>query len=467
MSTFSGLNSALTALYAQRRALDLTGQNIANANTDGYSRQRVELAPVEAVSNPARWSTSRGVGDGVEIIDVTRLHNEFMTARTRAEHGLNQYLQAQSAVFANIEQTLGEPSDTGLQSQLSDYWSAWSDVANRPGDTSARTQLLARARTVTDTMHTVRQNLDNFFGSTREALDADIRVVNQTSAGIADLNSRIALAKTASMPTNELADRRDQLVLQLSELTGAQGRLKPDGSVDVSLGGNLLVQGDVVRNLSAVGSTTVDGTGVSPVKVVFQDSPSTPAEISTGKIASGLEALTKTIPDTVAGLDNVAATLISTVNAQHQQGWDIETVPPSTTPTPQQGGPFFTGTSAKDIAPAFTDPTMVAASSTSSTPYQGDNANAMADIAKDPKGADTVYRNFVVDVGIQAQTINRRAAAQQVISDDVTAAEQAESGVSLDEEMTNMLMYQRAYEAAAKVISTVDDTLDTLINMKR
>jgi flagellar hook-associated protein 1 FlgK len=468
MSTFSGLNSALTALYAQRRALDLTGQNIANANTDGYSRQRVEFAPVAAVSNPARWSTSSGVGDGVEIVDVTRLHNEFATARTRAEHGLNQYLQTQSTVYANVEQTLGEPSDTGLQSQLSDYWSAWSDVANRPGDISARTQLLARARTVTDTMHTQRQNLDSFFGSTREALEADVRVVNQTSAGIADLNDRIALAKTASMPTNELADRRDQLVLQLSELTGAQGRLKPDGSVDVSLNGNLLVQGDVVRNLTPVGSTTVDGTGASKVKVVFEDSPTTTAEITSGKIASHLEALTKTIPDAVAGLDHVAATLIDTVNTQHVKGWDIETVPPTApAPTPLPGGPFFSGTDAKDIGPAFTDPTMVAASSTPTTPYQGDNANLMADIAKDPKGADTEYRNFVVDIGIQAQTVNRRAQAQQLISDDVTAAEQAESGVSLDEEMTNMLMFQRAYEAAAKVISTVDETLDTLINMKR
>jgi flagellar hook-associated protein 1 FlgK len=471
MSTFSGLNSALTALYAQRRALDLTGQNIANANTVGYSRQRAELSPVEAVTNPARWSTSRGVGDGVEITDVTRLHNEFMTARTRAEHGLNQYLQTQSAVFANVEQTLGEPSDTGLQSQLADYWSAWSDVANRPGDMSARTQLLSRARTITDNMHTIRQNLDNFFGSTREALTADLRVVNQTSAGIADLNDRIALAKTGNMPTNELSDRRDQLVLQLSEMTGAIGRLKPDGSVDVALGGNLLVQGDAVRTLSPAGSTTVDGAGVAKVRVIFDDSPTSTAEITTGKIASHLEALTKTIPDAVTGLDKVAATLISTVNTQHEKGWDIEiippTMPPPQVPTPQQGGPFFSGTNAKDIGLAFTDPRMIAASSTPSTPYQGDNAILMGNIAKDPDSADTQYRNYVVDIGIQAQTVNRRADAQQVISDDVTAAEQAESGVSLDEEMTNMLMYQRAYEAAAKVISTVDDTLDTLINMKR
>ncbi|MDG6102045.1 flagellar hook-associated protein FlgK [Dactylosporangium aurantiacum] len=465
MSTFSGLNSALSALYAQRRALDITGQNIANVNTEGYSRQRVELSPVENVTEPARYSLSSGVGDGVRITGVTRLHNEFMTNRTRAEHGLNEYLQAQKVVYGNIEQALGEPSDTGLQSQLSDYWNAWSDVANRPGDASARTQLLARANTVAGTMRTTRANLGDLYAATREQLDADIDVVNQTTAGIADLNARIALAKVADMPTNELSDKRDQLVLRLSELTGATARQKEDGTTDVLLAGAVIVQGDTVRQLEAVGSTTVDGRTVAPPQVQFVGGPV--AAITTGRIASRLEALNKTVPDAVKGLDTVAGLLITTVNAQHAQGWDITVVPPATTPTPVRGGDFFSGTDARDIGVAINDPSKVAASSTATNPFQGDNAIAMANLAKDPNGADVTYRNFVVDIGVAAQTVNRRADAQQVISDDVSAAEQAESGVSLDEEMTNMLQFQRAYEAAAKVISVIDTTLDSLINMKR
>lgn len=465
MSTFSGLNTALSALYAQRRALDITGQNIANVNTEGYSRQRVELSPVENVTEPARYSLSSGVGDGVRITGVTRLHNEFMTNRTRAEHGLNEYLQAQKVVYGNIEQALGEPSDTGLQSQLSDYWNAWSDVANRPGDASARTQLLARANTVAGTMRTTRANLADLYAATREQLDADVDVVNQTTTGIADLNARIALAKVADMPTNELSDKRDQLVLRLSELTGATARPKEDGTTDVLLAGAVIVQGDTVRQIEAVGSTTVDGRTIAPPQVQFVGGPV--AAITTGRIASRLEALNKTVPDAVQGLDTVAGLLISTVNAQHAQGWDITVVPPATTPTPVRGGDFFSGTDARNIGVAIDDPSKVAASSTATNPFQGDNAIAMANLAKDPNGADVKYRNFVVDIGVAAQTVNRRADAQQVISDDVSAAEQAESGVSLDEEMTNMLQFQRAYEAAAKVISVVDSTLDSLINMKR
>ncbi|MFF5232002.1 flagellar hook-associated protein FlgK [Dactylosporangium sp. NPDC000521] len=465
MSTFSGLNTALSALYAQRRALDITGQNIANVNTEGYSRQRVELTPVENVTEPARYSTSSGVGDGVRITGVTRLHDEFMTNRTRAEHGLNEYLQAQKTVYANVEQALGEPSDTGLQAQLSEYWSAWSDVANRPGDTSARTQLLSRANTVAGSMRTTRANLEQLYSATREQLTADVNVVNQTTASVADLNTRIALAKVADMPTNELTDKRDQLVLRLSELTGATARPKEDGTTDVLLAGAVLVQGDTARELVASGSSAVDGRLLAPAKVTFSDG--TAVSITTGRIASRLESLTTTVPDAVAGLDRVAGLLIQSVNTQHAQGWDITVVPPATVPTPQQGGAFFSGTDARTIGVAITDPTKVAASSTSSNPFQGDNATALADLAKNPAGADVQYRNYVVDVGIAAQTVNRRADAQQVIADDVTAAEQAGSGVSLDEEMTNMLQFQRAYEAAAKVISVVDSTLDSLINMKR
>jgi flagellar hook-associated protein 1 FlgK len=465
MSTFSGLNTALSALYAQRRALDITGQNIANVNTEGYSRQRVELAPVENVTEPARYSLSSGVGDGVRITGVTRLHNEFMTARTRAEHGLNEYLQAQKTVYANVEQAIGEPSDTGLQAQLSEYWSAWADVANRPGDTSARTQLLSRANTVAGTMRTTRSNLEELYTATREQLGADVDVVNQTTASIADLNARIALAKVADMPTNELTDKRDVLVLRLSELTGATARPKEDGSADVLLAGAIIVQGDTARELVPFGSSTVDGRAAAPAKVEFSDG--TTAAITTGRIASRLEALTRTVPDAVTGLDRVAEQLINDVNTQHAKGWDITTVPPSKVPTPLPGGDFFSGTNARNIAVAIDDPQKVAASSTATNPFQGDNAIAFEVVAKDPNGADVKYRNFVVDTGIAAQTINRRADAQQVISDDVSAAEQAESGVSLDEEMTNMLQFQRAYEAAAKVISVVDSTLDSLINMKR
>src|SRR5690242_20028904 len=132
MSTFSGLSTALSALYSQRRALDVTSNNIANVNTEGYSAQRATMTEVNDVRVPAVYATGNPGPAGVEVSDVSRLHDEFLDSRTRAERGLNSYLSGQKDVYAKIEQVIGEPSDTGIQSQMSDFWSAWHDVANRP-----------------------------------------------------------------------------------------------------------------------------------------------------------------------------------------------------------------------------------------------------------------------------------------------------------------------------------------------
>src|SRR4051812_24192910 len=131
-STFSGLSTALSSLYAQRRGLDVTGNNIANANTEGYSRQRAELAAVPSVRVPAMYSTGDPGASGVEVTTVSRLHDEFLDARSRTERGLNQYLSGQKDTYARIEQIVNEPSATGVQSQIADLWSAMHDVTNRP-----------------------------------------------------------------------------------------------------------------------------------------------------------------------------------------------------------------------------------------------------------------------------------------------------------------------------------------------
>src|SRR3954451_3950853 len=120
-STFGGLNTALSALYAQRRGLDVTGQNIANANTEGYSRQRVDMRSIGGQEVPALYSVWNGAGAGVDIASVSRTRDAFLEARGRAEHGQAAYLTSQAQTFSNIESIFQEPSDTAMQSQLDDY----------------------------------------------------------------------------------------------------------------------------------------------------------------------------------------------------------------------------------------------------------------------------------------------------------------------------------------------------------
>jgi flagellar hook-associated protein 1 FlgK len=340
---------------------------------------------------------------------------------------------------------------------MAEYWSAWHDVANRPGDQAARNQLLQRGVTVANTMHSIRDGLASLWGTTREALDANVAEVNQTADAVADLNQRIMMAKVNGLPANELMDQRDQLTMKLSETTGATVRLRADGTAEVLLGGAQLVYGDDARHLEVAGSVSMAGQATTPVVVRWADNHTT-ASIGSGSISATLEALGKTLPDTATQLDTVAAAFTSAVNTQHKLGFDLAGT---------AGVDFFSGTDAATIAVAISDPDKLAASSDTTKKYDGANATALADLAKDTAGADAKYRMFVINVGVAAQTVNRRADIQQAITEDVDAAREAEAGVNIDEEMTNLVQYQRAYESAAKVMSIVDATLDTLINMVR
>jgi hypothetical protein len=154
-STFSALNTASLALYAQQRAIDVTGQNIANVNTDGYSRQRVDMQSIGGSTVPAIWSLSSQVGQGVNADQVTRIRDAFLEARAQTEHATTASLTVQSDALSSIEQTFQEPGTTGIQSMLTNVSTGWSDIHNNPTDPGARSQLLQRTQTLVAGLHTV------------------------------------------------------------------------------------------------------------------------------------------------------------------------------------------------------------------------------------------------------------------------------------------------------------------------
>jgi flagellar hook-associated protein 1 FlgK len=462
-STFSGISAALSSLYAQRRGLEVTAQNIANANTDGFSRQRLGLASVGAPSRPAIFAVGEPTGNGVATTDLTRMRDEFLEDRGRAERSTGQYLNGKQEIYSKVEGAIGEPSDTGLQSQFSEFWSAWDALANRPGDAAARAELLQRGTTLADSLQGTYDSVASLWDSTREQLDAYVTEVNTVAATVGELNESVVRTKQAGLPGNELADQRDLAVLRLAELTGGQALTKYDGSVDVLVNGSSLVAGSEVRTLVVSGAGELPNQAADPVTLTWSDTGAV-ASIPEGSVAATLEALTTILPGVTVSLDGVADSLATTVNTQHRLGFDLNGV---------AGDDFFVTpatppVTATTLRVAITDPLLVAASSfapvaPATTTLDGSNADAIARIATSVTGPDTTYRQFVVDLGIQAQSANRRAEIQNAISAAADAARTAQSGVNLDEEMTNLLTYQRAYEAASKVISVIDATLETLI----
>jgi flagellar hook-associated protein 1 FlgK len=461
-STFSGISTALSALYAQRRGLDVTGQNIANVNTEGYSRQRLDLNEVNNTQVPAIFSTSDGIGQGVDVGAVQRLRDSFLEARGRSEHASNSFAGAQKTSLATIEQSFNEPSDTGIQSQMSDVWNAFHDVSLRPGDQAARRALLERSSTLAAGLNDVSSALDEQWSTTREQTKVNVADINNIATEVAKYNESIVLATASGNPTNELQDKRDMAIMKLSEFTGATTRAHDNGAVDVMIGGSPLVYGNKIRPLEATGGLTLASQSSQPVEIHWAD---TGAKVSlqSGLLAANLETLNRTIPTYTDGIDAVANSLATAVNTQHQAGFDA---------TGAAGGPLFVSTDgttpvkAATIAVAFTDTTKLAASGQASATgnNDGSNADALAAIGKQITGPVTDYRSLVVDLGVASQSAIRRAAIQDVVTNDVDSARDSEAGVNLDEEMTNLMSYQRAYEAAAKVMATINSVLDTLIN---
>jgi flagellar hook-associated protein 1 FlgK len=553
----SGLQLALTSLEAQRRGLDVAAQNVANANTEGYSRQRVDMVSIGAPAVPALWSKFNGDGEGVKVDDVTRFRDAFLEIRAALEHGAMGNLDVGATTMNDIQQLFNEPSDSGVAQQLSDLWSSFDDVANHPEDLAARTQLLERAGTVATSINGVSADLKQMQTDLKSEVAATIADINSKAQQIAALNKAIKANTIAGLSVNDLKDQRDLLANQLAEASGATLQQGQYGQVNVYLAGNALVQDDTSTDL------TLDTSG-SPV-VVRWSNTNAQANITSGKAGGQLNAINSTIPTYLGYINNVASTLRDEVNTMHGQmsgtlavgNQDQSTIPdlffdisidgsPFTTAdvaganwsgpggaaalqtamqnaldsavgagnatatvtggngtdlqisikgggghsiqvqaTAGNGGfltllgntavgldgiggrQFFTGTDAATLAVSSDvagNPQAVAAGIASKGALDSSNALNMADLATAQTGADSTYRQLIVQLGVDTQNATSRDTIQQKSTASLDQSRLAQSGVNIDEEMTNMVQFQHAYDAAARFMTAIDTMLDTLIN---
>ena len=461
MSTFSALNAATTALWAQRRGLDVTGQNIANVNSEGYSRQRADLQAINASTVPAFFSTSSGIGAGVTADDVMRIRDAFLEGRGHVEHANAARLTAENETLELVEQAFREPGSTGIQSLLSEMWSGWGDVGNNPQDLPARSQLLRRLETLVGGFQSSQASLDGQWTQSRENLEVLVADVNVAAASIADLNGAIRQATQSGMPANELTDRRDLLVMKLADQVGATVRPGNDGVLDVIVGGTTLVAGTTANRLAVTGTTDPDDVGTDPVRVVTVAGNFT---VRPGGTAEGqLSTLTSILPGYRAQLDAQAASLASSLNAAHAAGYDLTGLS-GTDLLGSSGGPV----TASSLVVLTTDPRRIAASSVAPGPggpaLDSGNADAISQLRLLPTGPDTTYRQMIVQLGVQASVTGRNLDIQGVITAQVDSARESVAGVNLDEEMTNMLSFQHAYAAAARLVTAIDESLEILIS---
>lgn len=466
MSTFSGLNVGLSSLYAQRRGLELTGHNIANANTEGYSRQRLRLEGDGGPLTPAIHSRWNGAGNGVSTADVQRLRDVFLESRAVQERGTEASLRGNQVLLSRVEAILSEPGDSGIQSQLADFWSGWDDVANQPDNLASRSQLLERSQTLASGINGASERLEKQWSASREQVAATIQDINATAASVAEYNEAIVSATRAGLSPNDLMDQRDLMVQRLGELAGVTVRPGDAGAVDVYLAGTALVRGDQAERLAVSGPDSmpqpqIDPAATTPAPLVglSWEKDGYPV-IASGSVGGLVQGMNDVLPRYRDQLSQLSGSLLTQVNAVHQAGFDQEGL---------VGGAFFVQDQGGRLQVAISDPVKVAASDVGdpaapSPNRGGGNAAALAELSGAKGGPDELYRRIVVSLGVEAQSANRRVDIQANILSQIDAARESEAGVNLDEEMTSMLAYQRAYEGAARFVSAVDQMLDTLIN---
>ena len=466
MSSFSGLNTALSSLYAQRRGLDVTGQNIANANTEGYTRQRVVLQSQNANLVPGVYATTNAVGNGVAVSSVERMRSAAADQRSFTEHANSAYHNERAAAYASIEDAFGEPSDTGLQSRMQDMWDGFNAVATNPDKAAPKAAMLQQASTVAATLNDAATQLNNQFKATRAGLDTAVSEVNKTADSIARLNQEIVVATAAGLQANELQDQRGMQMLKLAELCGATASETPNGALNVYIGNAPLVAGFDARRVEIETGSAQRLEDLDTTEVNLRWADTKTAVGPGGQMGASMELVARggTLQAMTQRLDTVATTLADNVNDLHRTGFSMDGTTGEDFFVSGNGDPL----SAANIAVAITNPEKVAISSgdPTGTPrvLDGSIADDIGELATSRTGADAEYQSLIGDLGVSAQSSIRRRDVQNAVTDQVDAARDSESGGNLDEEMTNLLTYLRGSEAASRVLTTIDSMLDQLIN---
>lgn len=458
MSTFSGINLTSKALAAAQRSMEVTGQNIANANTPGYSRQRVDQTE-SVVGEGGIWARRNIAGDGVEITGISRATDAFVDARQRQDAATSAEQQATAKVWNDVETGLGEPGSASLTQRLTDTYKSWSDLGNAQGSdavSSARTTVLSRSQAVVDTLKGLDESLTQQWGNLRDNASVLAEDASGTAARVAELNNTIRKALNTGSSANELLDQRDQAVNHLAELTGARVVQRDGGMVDVYVGNAAIVTGDRSETLSVrnPGLTLAQAKGAGAQALQLQVG-ATAVSPDSGTLRATLDAVNTTLPGVSGKYADTAQKIADEVNAVYN-------------PAGTAGGDFFAfdatkGAGGLSVLVAGTSDAQFA----DSTPGTVDRsiAKTLGQLPENPaKSPSTSWRSTVTSLASSSQAAESRADLAASVALKSSAAREAVSGVNLDEEMTNLVTFQNAYSAAARVLTAIDEALDTLIN---
>lgn len=501
---FSTFNTAVKGLNANQTALHTTSHNISNANTEGFSRQRVEMK----ADNAYNYAGVGQLGTGVKLEGVVRMVDEFVDLQIRQESStLNQYM-AKNDVMGQIEMVFNEPSDSGLNFAMGEMFNAWQELSKNPESLNAKSIVAEKSKTFADTVRHMATQIQELQGDTVAEVQKNVFDLASMTDQLKVVNEQIFNITVKGQSPNDLLDQRDLLLKNMSGITEIKTSFDSWGRASVTVGGKNITDPHAAAKLSAVqevryaddGSATVhvalggDTANVQPFTMTAEEAkaytPGSPvfvaegaakpelAKITSGALGGKLQALTE-IDARIAELDTFARGTAQAVNMLHNPNGD--------------GQDLFTGSGSLDFAVSkdiLEDESLVVTGKTgSSAPGDGSRALAIANLRnlkinfsdlstmdyadgdmlklKDAPGGMTVegaYQDVVIKVGISTEHAGNMVQNQEALLAQLSNRRESVSGVSVDEEVTNLIKFQRSFEANSRVISTISEMLDTLIN---
>ncbi len=459
-SLFTSLYTGASGIYSNQTAVQITGNNVANVNTEGYSRQ---IASITASASVEQGGLLFGTGSTVETIE--RADTSFLSKRLSSAAADYGEYEAASSPLSEIEEIF-TIDETSLADDIDNFFAAWDSLNLNPGGTTERQQILSEAETLAAHLQNTSVQLGEVVDTINGSVESTIPELNDILAQIAELNTKIYLAQANSTNANTMQDQRDLLQQQVSELCGATSYLDEDGMLCLQLANGLpLVVGQLASTMSV---STVDG--LTQLSLSCGNSSfALDNEAFGGSLKGSFEVRDTTIPELQNAVDRLAYELATAVNALHTTGLDQNgdaatplfglTAPSDPAASAWQGA-------ASSITVLIDDPALLAAGNSG---LNGDNSicleiAALADTAAiDGSTYSEAYANITAKAGLLISSNEDRLLASLENLNAVQEERDTVSGVSADEEMLLLIQYQSGYEAAANYLSVVKEMIETLL----
>lgn len=502
-STFHGIEVSKRGLFAQQSALNTTGHNIANANTEGYTRQRANMQATPGIPYPGlNNSTEPGLlGTGVSVVGLQRLREDFLDVQLRTENKHFGYWEARRDVLQKVEGIMNEPSDTGLQKVMDELWKSWQDLSQNPESLSARAVVRQRAIAVTETFAALNTSLTELQTDLDNVVATKVIDINSMAQQLANLNRQIGDVVPHGYQPNDLYDQRDLLLDKLAKLADVKVTNLNSGMIQVTIDGKELVNG---RNAVVMAVEKDATTGFN--NITLGGEAFVPASggllgtfeargIPTLDQNTGLTTIQGPVPDMISKLNTLVESMAKEVNDLHVKGMNLTDIDnrkdnptaalealeffvPKDATKPlsasnMQVNPKILGSLNSIAAAQAEDP-----ATSTGTSFYGDGRNALAIAGIKFKSLtltsvsggiesttlDDFYRYSIAQLGVDSQEAVRMEKNSELLVGQVDTNRQSVSGVSIDEEMAEMVKYQHAYSASARVMTSMDEILDKVIN---